>query len=74
MPKFTQYLEINNQNHLPEQAIFNLSSHYSKSKLRETNQMATAGRDVQQSVLFLTYAVLRFLNNTGVGVVSSIMP
>jgi len=27
MPKFTQYLEINNQNHLPEHAIFNLSSH-----------------------------------------------
>jgi len=27
MPKCTQYLEINNQNHLPEHAIFSLSSH-----------------------------------------------
>jgi hypothetical protein len=36
--------------------------------------MATAGRDVQQNVLFLTYEVLRVLNNTGVSVVSSIMP
>ena len=74
MPKFRQYLEINNQNHLPEHAIFNLSSHYSNSKLRETNQMATAGRDVQHSVLFLMYEVLQVLNNTGVGVVSSILP